>query len=406
MSIIIKSTPVVIDKLCDRGCNQQAKFITSRGIYQCTESHNNCPIVKEKKKVKQTPEKLQEMVLKVKKTKELLYGDPYYTNREKGLITLQKRYGVLNPGQTEEARMGREKFNNDVYRKEKAKEKAKQTILERYGVDNIFKDKEYIQNQLEEKYGVRNPSQIPGNRNKVRQTSLERYGVEWPTITEKVKNSRRQSNIKKYGGPYPQHSEEIRKKTKDTCLKIYGYETPLQAPIVKNKIKKVMIERYGVESLMLIEKFKQQLIQKSLKRYGVKWPSQDPIIAERQRAGMRRSKIYILPSGKSIKLQGYEPQALDILLKIYNENDVYVGRNVPRITYTYEEKEHKHFPDFYIPKENKIIEVKSVYTIKDPKVLPKFLAGLKSEYIYEIWVIDSDDLSIINKEQCFYDFIK
>lgn len=70
-----------------------------------------------------------------------------------------------------------------------------------------------------------------------------------------------------------------------------------------------------------------------------------------------------MPSGIIRKVQGYEPFALDDLIKKYNEEQIKTDRkNIPRIPYKLEGKQKYYFPDIYIPDENFIIEVKSNYT--------------------------------------------
>jgi len=49
----------------------------------------------------------------------------------------------------------------------------------------------------------------------------------------------------------------------------------------------------------------------------------------------------------------------------YKFNDVLTNtKDMPEIRYMFEGKEHRYYPDFYIPSENKIIEVKSEYTLQ------------------------------------------
>jgi len=78
-------------------------------------------------------------------------------------------------------------------------------------------------------------------------------------------------------------------------------------------------------------------------------------------------KEYKMPSGKIVKVQGYEPQALDILLKEYDENDIVIGvknihNEIGKILYNYKNVIHKYYPDFYIKSTNTIVEVKSRWT--------------------------------------------
>jgi hypothetical protein len=79
-------------------------------------------------------------------------------------------------------------------------------------------------------------------------------------------------------------------------------------------------------------------------------------------------KNFNLPSGKIVKLQGYEPQVLTELLKIYSEDDIVIGvkeifKYTGRIKYLMiDGSEHTYYPDFYIKSTNTIIEVKSQWT--------------------------------------------
>jgi hypothetical protein len=76
---------------------------------------------------------------------------------------------------------------------------------------------------------------------------------------------------------------------------------------------------------------------------------------------------YELPSGKIVKIQGYEPAALNELLKQYTEDDIMIGvkeinKEIGRIKYIQDDIEHSYYPDFYIKSTNTIIEVKSTWT--------------------------------------------
>lgn len=76
-------------------------------------------------------------------------------------------------------------------------------------------------------------------------------------------------------------------------------------------------------------------------------------------------KDYILPSKKTIRIQGYENIALDELLLTIKEDDIILSkRNMPKIKYILKNKKHRYYPDIYIPSQNKIIEIKSHYTYK------------------------------------------
>ena len=121
-------------------------------------------------------------------TKRNKYGDEFYNNPGKIKSTCLEKYGTQSASGNKERQ-----------------EKIKATFIGHYGIDNIFKDVEYINEKRVEKYGsieefdrvrndafkksfvdkygVENPSQIPGTREsaikKMAQTNLERYGVEY-----------------------------------------------------------------------------------------------------------------------------------------------------------------------------------------------------------------------------------
>ena len=123
-----------------------------------------------------------------------------------------------------------------------------------------------------------------------------------------------------------------------------------------------MQKKYGVDNPMQNKEIREKASQTCMDRYGVRNPSQhEPFY---RKANDCRKKPYELPSGKVVQLQGYENYALDILLQDYDEEDIVVDDRIgiPTILYKFEGERHKFYPDFYIPSENKIIEIKSSYT--------------------------------------------
>jgi hypothetical protein len=109
-----------------------------------------------------------------------------------------------------------------------------------------------------------------------------------------------------------------------------------------------------------------------------------------------KSKDYIMPSGKIIKIQGYEHHGLNELLQneLINEDDIITGcNNVPVIWYIDKNnKKHRHFIDIYIPSQNRCIEIKSTWTAKlhNNVIFLKQQAGKELGYNYEIWIYDKD----------------
>jgi len=99
---------------------------------------------------------------------------------------------------------------------------------------------------------------------------------------------------------------------------------------------------------------------------------------------------YKLPSGKIVKVQGYEPQVLTELLNIFDETDIFISvkdinKEIGLIKYCFNDKEHIYYPDIYIKSINTIIEVKSQWTFEQHKEknLAKQKACLEQGFNFE-----------------------
>lgn len=175
-----------------------------------------------------------------------------------------------------------------------------------------------------------------------KRTCLEKYGVKHHWLVPEINAKRIETFNLKYGVDYPTQNKEIRNKGKETSLERYGFENPAKNEEIKNKIntnnQKTCLLRYGVKNIS----------QAGLDtNSGYKW------------------KEYTLPSGKIIKYQGYEDKLLDELLLEYHEDEILTSRaDMPEFWYIgLDGKNHRYFPDCYIPKTNTIYEVKSEWTL-------------------------------------------
>ena len=161
--------------------------------------------------------------------------------------------------------------------------------------------------------------------------------------------------IKKYGDEH--YNNETKRKT--TFLNKYGNEVYFKSKNYTDKIK----EKYGVKHIMSAQIIKNKMKHNSLKKYNTDYPLQSPIIQQKIQNNSYKSKSYKLPSGKIIKVQGYEPFALNYLLKTYSENDIITDKlHIPRIYYIKNNKKCIYYPDIFIKSTNTIIEVKSTWT--------------------------------------------
>lgn len=78
------------------------------------------------------------------------------------------------------------------------REVCKKTNLEKYGVENVFQNKD-IRNKIEEtnikKYGFKNPFQSEEIKNKIKSTNLKKYGVEYITQSKEYKDKSFNTNV-------------------------------------------------------------------------------------------------------------------------------------------------------------------------------------------------------------------
>lgn len=169
--------------------------------------------------------------------------------------TLLARYGVDNVAKSRE-----------IY------EKVKKTNLERYGVEysaqaDVVKEK--IKTTNLKKYGVECSFQAEVVKEKIKATNLERYGVDNPSKSDVIKNKIVESNRKNLGVDYPMQSKEVMDKSRITSLEKYGTEYPNQSDIVKQHIIDSNLEKYGVERPAQSDEIKRKTFETNRKRYGV-----------------------------------------------------------------------------------------------------------------------------------------
>lgn len=112
----------------------------------------------------------------------------------------------------------------------------KKTILEKYGVENVFNVKEFrdkADKTILEIYGSKNPLQSKKLKDKQNKTIFERYGVSNISFLTEVQEKKKQTTLLNHGVEYPTQSFEIREKIKQTNLKNYGVEYPSQKEEVR-----------------------------------------------------------------------------------------------------------------------------------------------------------------------------
>jgi hypothetical protein len=203
----------------------------------------------------------------------------------------------------------------------------------------------------------------------------------------------KQTNLDRYGVENPFQNAGVQAKMKATCLDKFGVENPSQNADVQAKMKATCLDKFGVENPFQNADVQAKMKQTNLDRYGVDNPMQSTEIADKSSQNAYKSYDYQLPSGKVIRLQGYEKFAVDFLLsKGHEETDIITARGeVPTIWYKDGNKNRRYFIDIFIPSKKLGIEVKSTYTYESNsnKVQLKQEAFKQAGYECEIWVMTS-----------------
>ena len=291
----------------------------------------------------------------------------------------------------------------------KVQERKKKTCLQKWGVEYPNQSL-IIRKQTEatnlKKFGYINPLQNKDISEKKNQTNLQKYGVKSPLQNKDILQKVQQTNLKKYGNVCSIHGIDIHKKVQQTNLQKYGTLNANSSAIVKEKKRKTCIDKYGVNTSFQIKGIKEKIKQTLFQNYGVENPTQNKTILEKANRSSKQSKSYILPSGKIIYKMGYEPQFLDYMFKnnILKEDEIdYSPKGIKYIGI--DQKEHYYFPDFYIPKWNLIVEIKSAYTEQlDKNVILKEQATKSSGYQY-IRVVSRDNTHKLNFDS-FKEFLQ
>lgn len=195
-----------------------------------------------------------------------------------------------------------------------------------------------------------------------------------PEKRKLINEKTRLNNIKKYGVEWYVKSKDFLKKSEQTCFNNHGVLNGAKSKRAKELSKTTCLKKYGVEHYFQSVDAKQKTEQFYL-NLGVSHNTHIPEIFDKMtRKGYKR-KDFILPSGKIVKVQGYEYITLNrLFLEGYKETDVIIGnRNIQNyigvIKYeTFDGKVHRYYPDVFIKSLNKIIEVKSTYTFKCDRI--------------------------------------
>jgi len=153
-------------------------------------------------------------------------------------------------------------------------------------------------------------------------------------------------------------SEEVRSKIVDTSKERYGVEHYSKTEERNTRVEATNMEKFGVPHAAQSEQCKLKAVATNVERYGCEHPIGSTTIATGY-----QWKEYKYPSGKIIKVQGYEPQCLNDMVMKYGEDDLQFGTELA-VKVKYElNGPRTYFPDGLIVSTNTVIEVKSEWTL-------------------------------------------
>jgi hypothetical protein len=236
------------------------------------------------------------------------------------------------------------------------------SICSNTNADEIFRMKSTWNNKSKD--------EILSIQKKRKDTNIKKYGVDIASKLPEVIEKNKQSHIQNWGD-YAMRNSEILEKRNATCIDKYG-GVGMASEELFSKMKNTNIEKYGVEYYSSTNDWYDKCVKTALEKYGEEWVSKVNMINSKQQSGGYSYHDFEFPSGKVVRVQGYEPKVLAKLVIDYNEDDIVVGVQniidcIGFFHYVYEGKTHRYYPDIYIKSENRVIEVKSIYTFNKEK---------------------------------------
>ena len=193
-------------------------------------------------------------------------GNPFTNpvSREKAKQTMQERYGVDHPMHSA-----------------KIRDKAEQTNLERYGAKHFVQTDGYITKSIatnRERYGTDWARQNPEIQKKSEDTLYNHYGVTNPMQSDELKSRISETYKSRTGYDHPMQNPKVIQQIKDTNMDKYGVEYALQSPIIRKKAEDTMVSRFGVPHALQSEDIKAKVCETNRERYGYDNPAKSPVI--------------------------------------------------------------------------------------------------------------------------------
>jgi hypothetical protein len=322
------------------------------------------------------------------------------------------------------------------FRTEAAKEKRKETLIERYGTDSIISlHRDKAEATMLERYGSTTVGNVQEFKDKRKTVLLERYGVINPFLIPKIAEKSRKARYDAWAKISVKNAENKRlanellsqrllEDFKGTMLELYEmYQSSLKlylqtrAPEAIEVMKLLSGDSWGEKLYMLFNDMTVKPMCRVCKTTRVSFiqtsygfsktcsrgcSAQD---GEKYQLAFEtgiRYKDHTLPSGKTVKLMGYEPQVIAHLLEQgILEEELAFEDDVPYVLYEHAGKTKLYMPDFFLTSKNAVCEVKSSYTYKAEltKNLAKLQAARAAGYEMYLFIWDDNTQSLISETE-------
>lgn len=253
----------------------------------------------------------------------------------------------------------------------------------------------YIQRKATciEIYDVDNPMKSPIIQEKSKQSCRIKYGVERCQSNPEIHKKGEETVRRRYFGKHLFQTQVFRGMVVATNMRKRGvsYHTKCKN-VIRAREEKYAAKNGGIRHSFTNPEVKKKITETIIRRYGVRHQMQcSEIFKKWQRSSFRCKNITI--GNKTFEYLGYERLMLCMLMyQGYSEDDLEMA-DVPRIRWIDKYGiDHIHYPDIYIERENRCIEVKSEWTLKlqgEHNVKAKQIYAKQAGYLYDIYVLNA-----------------
>lgn len=191
---------------------------------------------------------------------------------------LKKQHGALTTGSYQE------QFPEAAVRLSSTAKTRRETVRERFGVDNVFQAgevKEKSRQTMVAKYGAEHPQQVGEIRERTAQTNLERYGAENPFGSTEVQDRIKQTNLERFGVENPNQCDEVMERRKATNRERHGADHYLQTEQFKERFRQTSQERWGADHPMQTDEGRELFAAPYREAHGVETPLALPEIQQK-----------------------------------------------------------------------------------------------------------------------------